>query len=112
MSAPTPLDPDSLRASGLGHSVIAKWRADFVDATGDYACDCARYSLFWGRSNDLLKRLPPKPKRNEVLRQSAARKRRLRRKRRRLDIQSFLTAFRNISKPVMRATNSRRRTGR
>src|ERR1700736_2584093 len=66
MSAPAPPDTDRLRASGLGESAIAEWLADAVDATGDYGGDCARYSLFWGRSNQLLHRLPPKPKRNDA----------------------------------------------
>jgi thioesterase DpgC len=72
MNAPATPDTARLRASGLGHSAIAEWRAEFIDETGDYDSDCARYSLFWGRSNDLLQRLPPKPKRNDAEAEAAA----------------------------------------
>ena len=53
-----------LRAAGLGDSEIAAWIAAERSGTADYDGDCARYSQFWGRSDDLVSRLPLKPARN------------------------------------------------
>jgi len=53
-----------LRAAGLGDSEIAAWIAAERSGTADYDSDCARYSQFWGRSGDLVSRLPPKPARS------------------------------------------------
>src|SRR5947199_8061353 len=53
-----------LRAAGLGDGEIAAWIAAERSGTADYDSDCARYSQFWGRSDDLISRLPPKPARS------------------------------------------------
>ena len=63
---------DALRPSGLDESTIAGWRAAMQPATADYEGDCRRYSAFWIRSNDLLARLPSKPKRNPTEAAAAA----------------------------------------
>src|SRR5437660_3930936 len=39
-------------------------RSSDLSGTADYDSDCARYSQFWGRSDDLISRLPPKPARS------------------------------------------------
>ena len=57
-------DAARLRAAGLADSAVADWHAAAQTSTADYDGDCVRYSQFWGRSNDLIRRLPPKPKRN------------------------------------------------
>jgi (3,5-dihydroxyphenyl)acetyl-CoA 1,2-dioxygenase len=66
MNRIAPSEIDRVRASGLGESAVAEWQADAVDVTGDYNADAARFATFWGRSNDLLRRLPPKPKRSDA----------------------------------------------
>src|SRR5215470_539553 len=70
-SAPE-LAMDALGASGLDDSTIAGWRAVMQPATADYEGDCRRYSAFWIRSNDVLARLPPKPRRNPTEAAAAA----------------------------------------
>ena len=55
---------DALHAAGLSQADVARWQAAAQSTTADYAEDCHRYSAFWARSNDLLERLPAKPKRN------------------------------------------------
>ncbi len=57
---------DRLRAAGLGESAVAEWIAAEPQATKDYDGDRRRFSEFWGRSDDLVRRLPQKPTRNEV----------------------------------------------
>src|SRR2546423_5917994 len=52
------------RAAGIGDGEIAAWIAAERSGTADYDGDCARYSQFWGRSDDLVSRLPPKPARS------------------------------------------------
>ncbi len=57
---------DRLRAAGLDESAVAEWIAAEPQATKDYDGDRRRFSEFWGRSDDLVRRLPQKPARNEV----------------------------------------------
>ena len=57
---------DCLRAAGLGDAAVAAWVAARQEQTTDLAMDRVRYSQFWGRCDDLLRRLPPKQKRNEA----------------------------------------------
>ncbi len=57
---------DRLRAAGLDESAVAEWIAAEPQATKDYDGDRRRFSEFWGRSDDLVRRLPQKPVRNEV----------------------------------------------
>src|SRR5690348_8483823 len=60
----TALDP--LRAAGLDEASVCEWVASQPAAPGDLDGDRERYGLFWGRGDDLLRRLPPKPARREA----------------------------------------------
>jgi thioesterase DpgC len=55
---------DLLRAAGLADSDVAQWMAAQQSATADYDGDQRRYSQFWARSDDLVRRLPEKPARS------------------------------------------------
>lgn len=55
---------DRLRAAGLDAAAIADWTTAAQAGTANYAGDCGRYSRFWKQSNDLLARLPAKPRRS------------------------------------------------
>src|SRR5690348_6396477 len=60
----TALDP--LRAAGLDEVSIREWMVSQPAAPGDLDGDRERYGQFWGRGDDLLRRLPPKPARSEA----------------------------------------------
>jgi thioesterase DpgC len=62
----------SLRAAGLGDSVVVEWTKAQPGTTADYDADQLRYSQFWARCNDLLRRLPDKPSRNAAEAAAAA----------------------------------------
>jgi (3,5-dihydroxyphenyl)acetyl-CoA 1,2-dioxygenase len=62
----------SLRAAGLGGDDIASWAAAQIERTADFETDRARYSRFFDRCDDLLQRLPPKPRRNDAEAAAAA----------------------------------------
>ena len=57
---------ESLRAAGLGGDAVSSWVAAQVEQISDFAADCGRYSGFFHHCDDLLQRLPPKPRRNEA----------------------------------------------
>jgi (3,5-dihydroxyphenyl)acetyl-CoA 1,2-dioxygenase len=57
---------DRLLASGLDQAAIAAWAAARQERTTDLAGDRKRYGRFWRCCDDLLQRLPPKPRRNEA----------------------------------------------
>jgi len=57
---------DSLRAAGLDQPATAAWAAARQERTADLAGDRERYGQFWRCCDDLLQRLPPKPRRNEA----------------------------------------------
>src|SRR5882724_11391800 len=62
----------SLRGAGLGDDDIASWAAAQVEQTDDFETDRARYSRFFDHCDDLLRRLPQKPKRNDTEAAAAA----------------------------------------
>ena len=62
----------SLRGAGLGDDDIASWAAAQVQQTADFATDRARYSRFFDHCDDLLRRLPSKPRRNDAEAAAAA----------------------------------------
>jgi thioesterase DpgC len=59
-------DTGSLRAAGLDQAAVAAWAAACQERTTDLAGDRDRYAQFWRCCDDLLARLPPKPRRNEA----------------------------------------------
>ena len=62
----------SLRGAGLGEDDIASWAAAQVAQTADFETDRARYSRFFHHCDDLLQRLPSKPRRNDAEAAAAA----------------------------------------
>ena len=56
----------SMRAAGLPEREAQEWCAAIPAVTGEYESDARGHSAFWGRSVALLRRLPPKPRRNEA----------------------------------------------
>lgn len=65
-------EADCLRAAGLGQSAVADWQSAMQGATAGYDGDCHRYSQFWGLTNELIGRLPQKPRRNAAEAAAAA----------------------------------------
>jgi (3,5-dihydroxyphenyl)acetyl-CoA 1,2-dioxygenase len=65
-------DASSLRAVGFADDAVASWMAAQAQQTSDFEADCAGYSRFFHHSDDLLQRLPPKPRRNEAEATAAA----------------------------------------
>jgi len=57
---------DGLRAAGLDQAAVAAWAAAQQRGTADLAGDRECYGQLWRCCDDLLQRLPPKPKRNEA----------------------------------------------
>ena len=53
-----------LHAAGISEEATAEWLAAAPNGTGDYHGDRRRYAQFWKVSGALIKRLPPKTKRN------------------------------------------------
>ena len=60
-----------LRAAGLPERDALEWSESFPIVTGDFEPDVREYGAFWCRSAALLRRVPPKPRRNEVERAAA-----------------------------------------
>ena len=56
----------SMRAAGLPDDDAREWSEAFPVATGEFEPDARGASAFWRRSASLLRRLPPKPRRNEA----------------------------------------------
>jgi (3,5-dihydroxyphenyl)acetyl-CoA 1,2-dioxygenase len=54
----------SIRAAGLPEQETREWMAAFPATTGNCQSDMSGYGAFWLRSAGLLRRLPPKPRRN------------------------------------------------
>jgi thioesterase DpgC len=57
---------EALRAAGLDQAMLAAWAAARQERTTDLAGDRERYGQLWRCCDDLLQRLPPKPKRNDA----------------------------------------------
>jgi (3,5-dihydroxyphenyl)acetyl-CoA 1,2-dioxygenase len=57
---------DRLLAAGLDQAAIAAWAAARQERTTDLAGDRERYGRFWRCCDDLLQRLPPKPRRHDA----------------------------------------------
>ena len=71
MTAPAESRSGPLRAAGLPEQEVREWSETFPVLTGEYGPDARDCSAFWRRSAALLRRLPPKPKRNEAEREAA-----------------------------------------
>src|SRR3954468_226731 len=56
----------TLRAAGLSNDAVASWVDALAEQTADFETDRAGYSRFFDRCDDLLRRLPPKPRRNDA----------------------------------------------
>jgi len=56
----------SLRATGLDDNAIAEWLAAAPREAMDFGHDRSRYTHFWKKSEELVQRLPPRPKRNRA----------------------------------------------
>jgi (3,5-dihydroxyphenyl)acetyl-CoA 1,2-dioxygenase len=59
-------EPECLQAAGLADSDVAAWIAARQSTTGGYDDDQHNYSHFWARSDELIRRLPEKPLRNNA----------------------------------------------
>jgi thioesterase DpgC len=62
----------TLRAAGLSDDAVASWTAAQAARTSDFETDRARYSRFFHHCDDLLQRLPQKPRRNDAQAAAAA----------------------------------------
>src|SRR5262245_18285108 len=62
----------SLRGAGLGDDDIESWAAAQVEQTAYCETDRARYSRFFDHCDDLRRRLPAKPRRNDAETAAAA----------------------------------------
>ena len=71
MTAPAESRSGPLRAAGLPEQEVREWSETFPVLTGEYGPDARDCSAFWRRSAALLRRLPPKPKRNEAEQEAA-----------------------------------------
>jgi thioesterase DpgC len=60
-----------LTSAGLDAKAVADWLAAAPRAASDFAPDRSRYSDLWKKSDDLLARLPRKPKRNRAQAEAA-----------------------------------------
>jgi thioesterase DpgC len=56
----------SLKSAGLDEASIAAWLTSIPRERGDYDGDRRRYSQFWKAGDDLIRRLPAKPKRSDA----------------------------------------------
>ena len=61
-----------MRAAGLGEDAVAAWLSAQEEQTTDFEADRARYSRFFQHCDDLLQRLPKKPRRNDAEAAAAA----------------------------------------
>ena len=66
MTPPTESALAPMRAAGLPDEEAREWSDALPAAPGEYESDARRYGAFWRRSAALLRRLPPKPRRNEA----------------------------------------------
>jgi len=66
MRVETDSEADCLPAAGFADSDVEQWMAARQSATADYDGDQRRYSQFWARCDDLVRRLPEKPARSGV----------------------------------------------
>jgi (3,5-dihydroxyphenyl)acetyl-CoA 1,2-dioxygenase len=66
MSVEVGADTAVLRAAGLSEDAIAAWLAAQVGQTTDFETDRASFARFFRLCDDLLQRLPQKPKRNDA----------------------------------------------
>jgi enoyl-CoA hydratase/carnithine racemase len=66
MNGSTASAPACLRAAGLGDAAVADWTDARQERTSGFERDRHAYSQFWQQSDDLLRRLPPKPKRGDA----------------------------------------------
>lgn len=66
-----PTDATPLTAAGLFPATVSEWSAAVPSGTGEREEDAIRYAAFWARSQQLLKSLPIKPKRNTAERAAA-----------------------------------------
>ncbi|HSU98664.1 MAG TPA: enoyl-CoA hydratase/isomerase family protein [Roseiarcus sp.] len=71
MTAPAESSSGPLRGAGLPEQEVREWSETFPVLTGEYGPDARDCSAFWRRSAALLRRLPPKPKRNEAEQEAA-----------------------------------------
>jgi len=55
-----------LRPAGLDEKAVAEWLAAAPREAKDFAHDRSRYAHFWKRCDDLVRRLPHKPKRSRA----------------------------------------------
>jgi thioesterase DpgC len=55
-----------MRAAGLPERDVREWSESFPILTGEFEADARDSSTFWRRATSLLRKLPPKPKRNGV----------------------------------------------
>src|SRR5689334_16087212 len=62
----------TLRAAGLSDAAVASWTAAQTAQTTDFETDGAGYSRFFDHCDDLLRRLPQRPKRNQAEAAAAA----------------------------------------
>jgi (3,5-dihydroxyphenyl)acetyl-CoA 1,2-dioxygenase len=60
-----------LRAAGLPERDALEWSESFPIANGEFEHDAREYGAFWRRSASLLRRVPPKSRRNDVERAAA-----------------------------------------
>lgn len=60
-----PTDTTALTAAGLPEAAVSAWSTAEPQGTGEQEEDAVRYAEFWARSQQLLKALPVKPKRND-----------------------------------------------
>jgi (3,5-dihydroxyphenyl)acetyl-CoA 1,2-dioxygenase len=56
----------SMRAAGLPEQEAREWSESFPVTTEQFESDAHECSAFWRRSETLLRKLPPKPRRNEA----------------------------------------------
>jgi enoyl-CoA hydratase/carnithine racemase len=61
-----------LRSAGLDTSAVDQWLAAAPRDTADFAQDRSRYRDFWKMSDDLIGRLPRKPKRTQTEAEAAS----------------------------------------
>jgi (3,5-dihydroxyphenyl)acetyl-CoA 1,2-dioxygenase len=66
MTPPTEPVLGPLRAAGLPEQEVREWSESFPVTTGEFESDARDCGAFWRRSGALLRRLPPKPRRNEA----------------------------------------------
>jgi (3,5-dihydroxyphenyl)acetyl-CoA 1,2-dioxygenase len=56
----------AMRAAGLPERAAQEWSQALPAGTGDYESDVRRFGAFWSQSTAILRRLPPKARRNEA----------------------------------------------